>query len=146
MPLTRTSLLRLIRILAAVVIAGTIVAYAIWRSLNYARGPHIDIFEPVNGSSVASATTTVRGISERINNLTLNGNPIFIDEEGHFSEVIIVFPGINRLTIAGRDQFGRETSTLLEIVGKGVLPEARAQKAEPVGTTTATSTGTTTQI
>ncbi len=125
MPLTRTSFLRLIKICAAILIASIIIGYAIWRSLNYARGPHIEIFEPKDGSATTTNTITVRGRSERINNLTLNGNAVFIDEQGNFSEVIILFPGINRLTVAGRDQFGRSTETRLEIVGKGVLPEAK---------------------
>ena len=134
MPFTRTSLLRLIKIIAALVIAGIIIGYAIWRSLNYARGPDIVITMPVNGSTVTAATTTVSGRAVRINNLTLNGNPIFIDEAGNFSEVIIVFPGINRLTVVGHDQFERETEVHLEIIGKGTLP--RPHTEESIGTST----------
>ncbi len=128
--------------MTAIIVAGLIIAYAIWRSLNYARGPHIDIFEPANGSATTTNTITVRGRSERINNLTLNGNPIFIDEQGNFSEVIILFSGINRLTIAGRDQFGRDTQTRIEVVGKGVLPSPRlkAPVVVPVATSIATTT------
>ncbi len=144
MPFTRTSLLKYIKILAAIIIAGIIIAYAIWRSFNYARGPHIDIFEPTNGSAVASTSTTIKGQAKRINNLTLNGNPILIDEQGNFSEVIIVFPGTNRITIIGNDQFGRNTQTLMEIIGKGVFPSPSVMPPQPVATTTATSTATTT--
>jgi hypothetical protein len=143
MPFTRTSFLRLLKIIAAIIIAGIIIGYAIWRSFNYARGPHIEIFEPANGSSTASTTLLIRGQAKRINNLTLNGMSMFINEEGDFNSRVIIFPGINRLTISGRDQFGRETSTSLEIVGKGVMPEPKVNEPEKIATSTATSTATT---
>jgi hypothetical protein len=142
MDLTRTSLLRLIKILTTLVVICVIVGYAIWRSLNYARGPHLDITEPVDGSAITAATTTVRGIAERINNLTLNGNPILMDEKGHFNEVIIVFTGTNRLTVEGQDQFGRSTRTLIEIVGKNIRPTTSVTLSPTpiISTSTATTT------
>jgi hypothetical protein len=145
MRFTRSSLQRLIKILLALVLGAIIITYAIWRSLNYARGPEIVIFEPANGSATASSTIVIRGQALRINNLTVNGMPLFISEDGHFGNVIIVFPGTNRITIAGRDQFGRETSTLLEIVGENefstAMKDLEVQIVEPVATSTGTTTG-----
>ena len=113
---TRTTTIRLIKLLGILILAGIIIAYAIWRSLNYTRGPVINIIEPLNGSSTASTTITIRGIVERVNNIYLNGNALSIDEQGHFSETIIVFPGLNKISLKARDQFGREVKTILDIV------------------------------
>jgi hypothetical protein len=114
---SRTKTLRMIRIAVISLFAVIIVAYAIWRSLNYARGPVIDIFQPLNGSAVATSTVNIIGRALRVNSLTLNDKTVFIDEDGNFSETLIVFTGMNILTFDAHDQFGRETKKELELVG-----------------------------
>jgi len=117
MNLTRTSYIRILRIASATIVIVVIVAYAIWRSLNYARGPAITISEPVNGSSATTSTLTIKGHVDRVNNLVMNGSPISIDEQGNFIQSIIVFPGTNKITFVASDQFGRSESRELDIVG-----------------------------
>lgn len=138
MNLTRTSLIRLLRIGLIVIAIAVIIGYALWRSSSYARGPVITIFEPANGSAAASPTITIKGRADRVNSLTLNGQPISLDEQGDFVETIIVFPGLNKLTFTAQDQFGRSTETNLDIVGTANFPAPKANT--PIGTTTATST------
>lgn len=123
MSLTRTSIIRLLRLSFAVLIGILIVTYAIIRSLNYARGPHIDIFEPVNGATVATTSVAIHGRVLRINKLTFNGSQISIDEKGNFYNVSIIFPGVNFLTFIGSDQFGRSVTTRLDLFGTQELPK-----------------------
>lgn len=117
MPLTRTTTLRLLKIAIIAVVAIIIIAYAIARSLNYARGPKIDITTPTNGQVITSSTTDIVGSIERAKNLTINGSATSIDEQGNFKQTIVVFPGINRLTLRATDQFDRNTETDIVIVG-----------------------------
>jgi len=117
MNLTRTSYIRLLRTSLAGVLILVIVAYAIWRSLNYARGPAITITSPANGSSVDTETAEIAGRVDRVNNLTMNGQAISIDQQGNFDETVIVFPGTNKITFAASDQFGRNTAKELDLVG-----------------------------
>jgi hypothetical protein len=117
MPLTRTTTLRLIKIAIIVFIAIIIIIYAISRSLNYTRGPKIDISEPTNGAVTASTTIDIVGQVERAHTLTINGSAVPIDEQGHFKQTIAIFPGINRPTLKATDQFDRTTETDLVIVG-----------------------------
>ncbi len=113
----RTKTLRFIRLAVIGIFAVIIVAYAIWRSLNYARGPVINIFQPLNGSAMATSTVKIIGQALRVNSLSLNGKTVFIDEAGNFSETLIVFPGMNIITFNAHDQFGRETKKELDLVG-----------------------------
>jgi hypothetical protein len=142
MRFTRTSLLRLIKILTAVILIGIIAAYAIWRSLNYARGPEVIVTEPINGSATASSTIVIRGQANRVNNLTINGMPMYISEDGYFGNILIVFPGTNIITLVGYDQFERKTEQTITIIGTGeVITPATAPFISPrATTTTATST------
>ncbi|MEK7609811.1 MAG: hypothetical protein AAB470_01670 [Patescibacteria group bacterium] len=115
MPFTRTTALRLVKISAGILAVFLIVAYATWRSLNYARGPSITIDEPKNGATISASTTIIKGKVERVNSITLNDKPIFVDEQGNFSETLIVFPGTNILTLKAHDQFNRTVEKQLRI-------------------------------
>ena len=117
MNLTRTSYIRLLRIVVAVLIVLVIVIYAIWRSLNYARGPAITITSPVGGSSVDSDTIEIKGRVDRANNLAMNGQSISVDQQGNFDQTLIAFPGTNILTFVASDQFGRSVEKELNITG-----------------------------
>lgn len=117
MNLTRTTTLRIIKIAIIAIVAIIVITYAIWGSLNYARGPKIDIVGPVNGAVISSPTVDVIGTIERAHNLTINGSATPIDEQGNFKQTIVVFPGINRLTLRVTDQFDRNTETEIVIVG-----------------------------
>jgi len=113
----RTKTLRFIRYgligLAAILIA----LYALSRSLNYIRGPQIEIFQPINGSTISTSTVTIIGRADRVNSLDLNGRTIFIDESGNFKETLLVFPGVNTITMTAHDQFDRSVQNTLELVG-----------------------------
>lgn len=93
-----------------------IIAYALWRSFSYARGPHITIIEPRNHSSTASTTIQVVGRVERANQITLNGKAITIDEQGNFNETVVIFSGANILTLVAHDQFNRTVSEQVRVV------------------------------
>lgn len=115
--MTRTSLLRYIKIGCGALVALLIIIYAISRSLSYARGPHITVDEPTDWAVITSPTTMVRGHVDRANNLTLDDHAISIDEQGNFSETLVIFPGMNIITIEAHDQFNRTVKTQLRVQG-----------------------------
>jgi hypothetical protein len=119
---TRTAFQRMLKMLAISAFVVIIVGYAVWRSLNYARGPSILVTEPLNGSTVSTSVIDVKGQALRVNTITLNGRPISVDQQGNFSETVIVFPGLNVLTIEAGDQFNRHVKTELQIFGNSVPP------------------------
>jgi len=133
MTFTRTTMVRIMRITGISILSALIIAYAIWRSLNYARGPEIDVALPMNGASISSPTVTINGRALRVNSLSLNGRPITVDQQGNFSETLIVFPGMNVITLSAQDQFGRNTQKELEIVGtaKVSIPSSAAASTTP---------------
>lgn len=100
-----------------VFVVVVIVSYAILRSLNYARGPVINIIRPFDYEAVASSTVMFSGQALRVNNLILNGKAVPIDQAGNFNESIIVFPGVNMITLQASDQFGRSVEKRLQVIG-----------------------------
>ena len=122
MGLNRTTSLRLIKIGIACIVGILIVIYAISRSLEYSRGPSITIFQPSNYTTIAASIGSIEGRADRVNMLTLNGQTISMDEQGHFKETITIFPGSNEITLHAEDQFKRSTETILHITGSVDFP------------------------
>lgn len=118
MPFSRSSYIKIIKTSIVTVVVIVIVIYIFLRSLNYIKGPNIDIIEPANGSVIEANSTTLRGQAERISNLFINGNPVTIDEQGNFDKTIGILEGTNIITFEGKDRFGRNTRTVLTLFGK----------------------------
>src|SRR3989344_6465184 len=107
--MTRTSLLRLLKYIGIATALIVLIGYGSWRSFNYARGPEIHVSDPSDGAQINSPTTIIRGRASRVNDLLLNGSPLPIDEMGNFMTTVVIFPGVNLITIAATDKFGRAT-------------------------------------
>ena len=120
-------------IASVIVIIAAGLLYFIYRtSRSYVSGPSITITTPANYAAFSTSTTTIVGIAERVQDITLDGRSITIDDKGNFSETILLMPGYNIETIAAHDQFGHTTEKRLELVY--LAPQMAAT------TTTATST------
>ncbi len=115
---SRSDNLNLIKLLGIILLVAAIVVFAIFRSINYLKGPSVEILSPANGSTIETRVVELTGKAERINKIFLNGHPISIDEHGNWKETIIIFQGLNLITIRAEDQFGRIVSKQLDIVGK----------------------------
>ncbi len=120
--MTRTSFIKLIKILATSIVALLIIAFVIWRSFNYVKGPRINITEPTNGAEISNSYVTITGRVERATNLLINGSATNIDEKGNFSDNVVIFPGMNQITVTAQDQFGRSTKDQLTLVGNEHRP------------------------
>ena len=82
----------------------------------YFSGPNISITRPADYAAFSVSTTTISGIAKRIQDITLDGRSITIDDKGNFSETILLMPGYNIEIIAAHDQFGHTTQKKLELV------------------------------
>jgi hypothetical protein len=115
---SRTKNLHLVKILIISIFITLIALFALFRSLNYIKGPEISILSPNNGSIIESNFTKISGNAKRIVKITINGFPISIDEQGNWQETLIIYNGINQISIEAEDQFGRSVKKQLDIVGK----------------------------
>ena len=116
MTFTRTTTRIIIKFAIISMVSAFIVIYAIWRSLNYTRGPSIITFSPTDGIATTSATIRITGRAERISDISMNGERISVDESGNFQETLILFSGINIITFAAYDRFGRTVQKQIRIV------------------------------
>lgn len=55
-------------------------------------------------------TIEIVGQADNITNITLNGRPIYTNENGVFSEKLVLENGYTIMTIRAHDRYGRETN------------------------------------
>lgn len=114
---TRTNNRKILKLFFITISVVIIIGYAFWRSLNYTKGPSLIISFPPNNSATSSRTLIIYGQAERVNNVSLNGRSITIDENGNFSEYMALFPGVNIFSLSASDQFQRQVKKELTVMG-----------------------------
>mgnify|MGYP001565590123 CR=1 FL=1 len=93
-----------------------VLGYGLFATHDFVSGPSIAITEPANGSTFPASSIHIRGVVKRIQDITLNGRSITIDDKGNFNEAVLLAPGYNIFTLIARDKFGRSKDVRLELV------------------------------
>lgn len=93
-----------------------LISYSIFQARAILSGPKIQIENPKNGQVVEDPRVTVEGQSKNISWMSLNDRQIFTDEDGRWSEKLLVSTGLSIITIKARDRFGHETRKSIQVV------------------------------
>lgn len=103
---------------------GGIIGYGLFEARRLITGPSIVIYEPQDGSRIASPLLVVEGEAHNISFLTINDRPVLTDEAGHFTNKLSPPPGANVVTVQGTDRFGRRASADVHITMINFCPIA----------------------
>jgi len=109
---------RFIKFLIISIILLCVFGYTAYEIQKIVFGPKIEVISPINGSLISNPLTEVSGIAKNIKDISLNDKKIFIDEEGNFTEKILLSYGYNSITIKAGDKFGRNTEKIVEVIYK----------------------------
>ncbi len=90
--------------------------YALFQARFLIFGPIVSIDTHQDGERVVDSTLTLGGRGENVAWLSLNGRQIFMDEEGYWSEKLLISTGTSIMTVEARDRFGRETVKSISII------------------------------
>ena len=93
-----------------------LIGYGLFQSKNLILGPNIAIASPLDGAAVGLNPVEVRGQADRIAFLSLNGQQIFTDQNGNFSQKLLLTPGYNSIKLEAKDKFGRTIQKILNLV------------------------------
>jgi hypothetical protein len=93
-----------------------VVVYTAIEIKDLVRGPQINISSPENGSSFVNPQIKIKGSAKLITSLAMNNRPVYTDEQGNFSEKLILLPGYNIIGFTAKDRFGRTITKTLELV------------------------------
>jgi len=106
----------------------TSLAYGYLQSRNLVRGPSITVLSPVNGSSLDNQLVTISGKTKNIAEMSLNDRQIFPDENGNFTETLVLPVGYTIMSLKAEDKFGKKTEQSLSLT-------VNNKRQEPFATT-----------
>lgn len=93
-----------------------LLSYSLFQARFLILGPRIWIESPEDGAQVFEPMVKISGRASNIAWISLNGSPIFTNEEGFWEEVLIVSKGTSIMTLSAKDRFGRETEESVRII------------------------------
>ena len=96
--------------------AIAIFGYIIFQARNIIIGPIIKIEAPINGSHLRESLIEIKGIAKNISYISMNDKQIFTDDNGVFSEKLLLSRGYNIIMIKAVDRFGRKIQKKLELI------------------------------
>lgn len=109
---------KILKIILTTVFLLFVFSYTGYEIQKIVFGPKIRINSPISGLSVSNSFTEVDGNAKNIKNISLNDRKIFIDEEGNFTEPVLLSYGYNTIKISASDKFGRNTEKIIEVIYK----------------------------
>ncbi len=90
------------------VLVIAIVGYYFWYQISsFSSDPYLFVSSPQSDISVDSSEITVKGEAEREAAVEINGENVFVDQAGHFEEVIILQPGRNQIIVEAKNRFDK---------------------------------------
>ena len=124
----------------SILVVCGIIVYIYIQSSTYLKGPQLKLLEPIDGTSTSSEIAIIRGVAKNISFITLDDNPIFANEDGEFSEKLILDPGYNIIRVKATDRFNRNIIDDIHITYKqSTTTENNFKKIINTGTSTVPS-------
>jgi hypothetical protein len=101
---------------ASILLALAFLFYAATEARGLFIGPTIILNSPPEGISTTTPLILLSGQSLRTKELTANGDKVFIDTSGYFSEHLVLSPGYNIMTIVATDARGKRHTLVRHLI------------------------------
>lgn len=88
--------------------------FYLYRELSiFISNPRLAIIEPLDNFSTAEKAVKVEGLTEKDSKLLINGQQVIVDENGKFSEVLVLQPGLNKIAVKAVNRFDKESEKII---------------------------------
>lgn len=114
-----------------VVLAGVGV-YLYFGIDNFVSSPWLVIDEPVDNSVVNGDAIVVKGKTRSNSRVSINGQQIFVDIDGYFSDNVDLAPGINKIHVISVNKFNKESSEEIVVDAQYAIEKKQEQPTQTV--------------
>ena len=101
---------------AATILGILFVLYVLFQARFLILGPRVYIDSPSDAHEATSPLITISGRGKNVAWIELNGRQIFTDENGFWSEKLLLSPGTSIMTVWAKDRFGREDTAQIRVI------------------------------
>ena len=130
----------IISLIIALFILTALSVFVFFNARLFVNGPQIQILSPQDGSSFDDPFIEIQGKALNISFISINDNPIFIDESGNFNEKLLLSPGLSIIKVYAHDRFKRNETVVLQYLYKGEAIERKNIDIKEVDTETSSTT------
>jgi hypothetical protein len=109
---------RFIRIALTLILLVILFGYTAYEIKQVVFGPRVVILSPKSGTTLSTSSVEIIGTAKNIQNISIDDQPISIDEKGNFDDEVFLSPGYNIVTLKANDRFGSQTVKTLELIYK----------------------------
>ena len=92
--------------------------YGGFRAYPLIAGPKVVIYNPRDGDTVSSSTFEISGQVSRVKEITIQGRPIPIGTDGHFTEILTAQSPYTTLVITATDFYNVTVVKTLRVIPK----------------------------
>jgi cytoskeletal protein RodZ len=86
-----------------------VLSFYLYKNLNnFVSNPELIILNPIADSIINDTKVIVKGKTDIGNDLFINNQPVLVDDEGNFSESVVLREGKNVISIKSVNQFNKE--------------------------------------
>lgn len=75
----------------------------------FSQNPRLVLLQPSTDLSIDGSTIDVMGITDKDGKITINDQPVYVNEKGEFKETVSLQKGVNSLAIKALNRFGKES-------------------------------------
>jgi cytoskeletal protein RodZ len=94
------------------------VGYIVWQVLSINKTPSLEISTPQNRQVITETSLEVSGQTDPGISVTLNDQPVFVDNTGHFKAQVSVDNGPKELVFVAKNRFGKSITRSVSIIGQ----------------------------
>jgi len=81
----------------------------------FSEDPRLVIVQPFSNTSVKGSSIEIIGVTDKNNKITINDQPIAVNENGDFKETIGLQKGLNKITVKAQNKFEKITQEEINI-------------------------------
>lgn len=70
--------------------------------------PRLVVMQPTSDTSISGSSIDVTGVTDKENKVTINGQPIYVNDSGQFKETLSLQKGLNSISVKSVNRFGKE--------------------------------------
>lgn len=102
-------LLKVLKFLPLILMIGTILSFLIYQTRNFLTPPSLKIITPALDIQTKEEVLKVEGFGPRYSYIKINDKEIYLGEDGHFTETIVLQPGLNEIRFEATSRSGKKT-------------------------------------
>lgn len=98
-----------------IILVAIALCYGGFKTYPLIIGPTITIYNPRDGDTVSSSTFEISGQVSRVKEITLQGRPVPIGTDGHFTEILIAQFPYTVIVLTATDFYGKTITKTLRV-------------------------------